>query len=84
MGYHLEATDGDLGHLQGMLIDTDTWAIRYLIINTSNWWLGHQVLIASNSIKEVSWGTFKIYVDMTQQQVKGAPLFDPDIPFNDE
>lgn len=84
MDYHLEATDGDLGHLQGMLIDTDTWAIRYLIINTSNWWLGHQVLIAPTSIKEVSWGTSKVYVDMTQQQVKGAPLFDPDIPFNDE
>jgi len=83
-GYHLEATDGDLGHLQGMLIDTDTWAIRYLIINTGNWWLGHLVLIAPQWIKEVSWVTSKIYVAMTQQQVKDAPLFDPAIPFNRE
>jgi hypothetical protein len=29
-GYQLEATDGELGHLAGMLIDTETWAIRYL------------------------------------------------------
>lgn len=83
-GYHLEAKDGDLGHLEGMLIDTDTWAIRYLIINTSNWWLGYQVLIAPQWIKEVSWETSKIYVDMTQQQVKDAPTFDPTIPFNRE
>lgn len=83
-GYHLQAKDGELGHLHGMLIDADTWAIRYLIINTSNWWLGHLVLIAPQWIKEVSWVTSKIYVDMTQQQIKDAPVFDPDIPFNRE
>ncbi|MCS6096884.1 PRC-barrel domain-containing protein [Shewanella baltica] len=81
-GYHLDAIDGELGHLQGMLIDIDTWAIRYLIINTSNWWSGHLVLIAPKWIKEVSWPTSKIYVDMTQQQVKDAPTFDPSMPFN--
>ncbi|ACK46144.1 conserved hypothetical protein [Shewanella baltica OS223] len=81
-GYHLDAIDCELGHLQGMLIDIDTWAIRYLIINTSNWWSGHLVLIAPKWIKEVSWPTSKIYVDMTQQQVKDAPTFDPSEPFN--
>lgn len=81
-GYHLDAIDGELGHLQGMLIDIDTWAIRYLIINTSNWWLGHLVLIAPKWIKEVSWPTSKIYVDMTQQQVKDAPTYDPSVPFD--
>lgn len=83
-GYHLEAQDGDLGHLQGMLIDTDTWAIRYLIINTSNWWLGHSVLIAPQWIKEVNWLTSKIYVAMTRQQIKDAPIFDPSVPFDRE
>ena len=81
-GYKLDVIDGDLGHLHGMLIDTDTWEIRYLIINTSNWWLGHLVLIAPKWIKEVSWPTSKIYVDMTQQQVKDAPTFDPSVPFS--
>ena len=45
-GYHIHAVDGELGHVQGMLVDEGSWAIRYLIVNTSNWWLGHQVLIA--------------------------------------
>lgn len=84
VGYHIEAHDGEIGHLQGMLIDADTLAIRYLIINTSNWWLGHLVLVAPPWIKEVSWLNAKIYVDMTQQQIKDAPLFDPDVPFNRE
>ncbi len=46
MTYHIQATDGDIGHVEGLLVDDQTWAIRYLIVNTSNWWMGHQVLIA--------------------------------------
>lgn len=78
INYHIEATDGGLGHLQGMLIDPENWAIRYLIINTSNWWLGHSVLVAPEWISEVSWVNSKIYVDMTQAQIKNAPHYDAD------
>lgn len=46
MGYHIKVEDGFIGHLQGMLVDEEIWAIRYLIVNTSNWWLGHEALIA--------------------------------------
>src|SRR6185312_9990521 len=53
MGYHIEASDGDIGHVENLLIDEETWAIRYLIADTSNWWLGHQVLIAPQWIRKV-------------------------------
>jgi len=45
-GYHMDATDGDIGGVSGFLVDDETWAIRYLIIDTSNWWIGRKVLIA--------------------------------------
>lgn len=82
--YHIHAADGDIGHLEGMLIDEETWAIRYLIINTSNWWLGHQVLVAPQWIKDVSWIESKIHVNLTRQEVQDAPLFDSSVPFNRE
>jgi hypothetical protein len=34
-GYHVHASDGDVGHVQGMLVDDETWAIRYLVVNTT-------------------------------------------------
>jgi hypothetical protein len=43
MRYYLHASDGDIGHVQGLIVDEKTWAIRYIIVNTSNWWLGHKV-----------------------------------------
>jgi sporulation protein YlmC with PRC-barrel domain len=77
MKYHIEASDGGIGHLQGLLLDQDTWAIRYLIVDTSNWWLGHQVLIAPQWIKNVSWPDHTVRVNLTRQAVKDAPPYDP-------
>ncbi|HEX5322482.1 MAG TPA: PRC-barrel domain-containing protein [Capsulimonadaceae bacterium] len=75
--YHIEASDGGIGHVQGLLLDEDTWAIRYLIVDTSNWWLGHQVLIAPQWIKNVSWPEHTVLVNLTRQAVKDAPPYDP-------
>ena len=75
--YHIHASDGDIGHVQGLLVDEETWAIRYIIVDTSNWWLGHQVLIAPQWIQGVSWSDAKVSVKLTRQAVKDAPPYDP-------
>ena len=75
-GYHIEAIDGELGHVQGLLVDQESWAIRYLIVNTSNWWLGHQVLVAPEWITEVSWLDRKVMIDLTRQAIQDSPPYD--------
>ncbi len=77
VGYHIHAVDGEIGHVADMLIDEQTWAIRYLVVDTSNWWLGHQVLIAPQWIKAVNWFDETVAVSMTRQAVKDAPAYDP-------
>jgi sporulation protein YlmC with PRC-barrel domain len=76
MKYHIEASDGSIGHVEGLLLDEDTWAIRYLIVDTSNWWLGHEVLIAPEWIRNVSWFDHRVSVNLTRQAVKDAPPYD--------
>ena len=75
--YFVHAVDGDIGHVSGYLIDDETWAIRYLVVDTSNWWLGHQVLIAPQWIQDVSWFDGRVSVNLTRQAVKDAPPYDP-------
>ena len=75
-GYHIHATDGDIGHVDGFLVDDRTWAIRYLIVNTSNWWLGHQALIAPTWFEDVSWVYSKVTTSLSRQEVKHAPTYD--------
>ena len=76
MKYHIEASDGGIGHVQGLLLDDDTWAIRYLIVDTSNWWLGQQVLIAPKWIQHVSWSEHMVSVNLSRQAIKEAPPYD--------
>ncbi|WP_320838379.1 PRC-barrel domain-containing protein [Zhongshania sp.] len=82
--YHIMASDGDIGHVDGMLVDEETWAIRYLIVKTSNWWIGQQVLIAPQWIKKISWSGATVSVSLSRQAVKDAPPYDPDVLLNRE
>ena len=78
MRYHMQASDGDIGHIDGLIFDDETWAIRYMIVNTSNWWLGHQVLIPPQWISAVSWHDATVSIKLTQQAIKDAPQYDPE------
>jgi len=84
VGYHIEASDGEIGHVQGLLVDEESWAIRYLVVRTSNWWLGHDVLVASQWIKGVSWAQRSVAVDLTRDALKHAPAYDPALPVGRE
>jgi hypothetical protein len=75
VGYHIDAIDGDIGHVAGMLIDERSWAIRYLLVDTSNWWGGNQVLIAPEWISRVDWASRQVTVGLTRQAVKDSPNY---------
>jgi len=74
--YYVHAKDGDIGHVDGFLLEERTWAIRYLIVNTSNWWLGHDVLIAPEWIKEINWLDSTVSIHLSRLSIKTAPPYD--------
>jgi len=80
--YRVHASNGDVGHVEDMLVDDQTWAIRYLVVNTSNWWLGHRALIAPQWIQGISWSDSKVSVKMTRQAIEGAPAYEPGAPLD--
>jgi hypothetical protein len=75
IGYRIEATDGEIGHVSGLLVDEETWAIRYMVVSTSNWWFGHQVLIAPQWINDLRWAAQLVSVHLSQQEIKTSPPF---------
>ena len=76
IGHRIHATDGEIGHVAALLVDEETWAIRYFVIDTSNWWVGHQVLVAPQWITNVSWTDQSVIVGLTRESVRTAPSFD--------
>jgi sporulation protein YlmC with PRC-barrel domain len=84
IGYYLEATDGDLGHVDDFTVDDREWAIRYMVVDTRNWWPGKKVLVSPEWIREVSWPDSRVYVDLSREGIKSAPEFDPARPLERE
>ncbi|AMJ59655.1 PRC-barrel domain-containing protein [Bosea sp. PAMC 26642] len=82
-GYHVHATDGDIGHVDNLMIDDGSWGIRYLVLDTSNWWMGKQVLMSPYAVSEISWSQEKVYLDVTRERVKASPAWDPAAMIND-
>jgi hypothetical protein len=74
-GYAIRARDGDVGKVSDFILDDETWAIRYLVIDTGGWWSGRQVLIAPLWATAVSWENQVIEMDLIRDQVKSGPEY---------
>jgi len=75
IGYHVEATDGEIGHVAGFVIDDEAWAIRYVEVATRNWLPGKKVLVSPAWIERVSWADSKIYAGLSREAIKNAPEY---------
>jgi hypothetical protein len=74
-GYHFVALDGEIGHVDDFIIDDETWAIRYLVVATKNWWPGKKVLISPKWIESVSWDAREVAIELTRETIKSAPEY---------
>jgi len=77
-GHHIQAADGEIGHVADFIIDDETWAIRYLIIDTQNWWPGKKVLVSPHWIERVSWSESKVFVNLSRETIKQSPEYTED------
>ncbi len=83
-GHHIQAVDGEIGHVEDFIIDDETWAIRYLIVNTQNWWEGKMVLVSPRWIDRISWGESKVFVNLSRAIIKQSPEYTEGSPLNRE
>jgi uncharacterized protein YrrD len=77
-GHHIQATDGEIGHVEDFVIDDETWEVRYLVIGTRNWWPGKRVLISPEWIERVSWREKAVFVNLSREAIKQSPEYTED------
>jgi hypothetical protein len=79
-GYRIEASDGEIGHVDGFVLGDETWAIRYMEVATRNWLPGKKVLVAPSWIQRVSWSDSTVFVGLSCKAIQTAPEFDKAAP----
>ena len=83
-GYHIEATDGEIGHVDGFVMEDKAWAVRYIEVATRNWWPGKKVLVSPAWIQQVSWTDSKVCVALSREAIKNSPEFVESTPITRE
>ncbi len=79
-GLVVRATDGELGTIDQLYFDDETWAIRYFTVETGNWLDGRQVLISPHSVLSTDWQNRRIDVSLSMKQVRNSPDIDTHRP----
>ena len=73
--YHVQGTDGAIGHIDDFIADDATWGVHYLVVDTSNWWFGNKVLVAPQWAHRISWEDQNVHVDLSRDAIKHSPAW---------
>jgi ADP-ribose pyrophosphatase YjhB (NUDIX family) len=81
-GYHIQATDDEIGHVEDLVVDDEVWALRYVVVDTRNWLPGRKVLVSPQWATAVDWAEEKLFVDLTTDTIKNSPEYEPLAPIS--
>jgi sporulation protein YlmC with PRC-barrel domain len=79
-GLAIHATDGNIGKVEDFYFDSESWAIRYLVVETGGWLGGRRILITPYSVLGVDWSSRRLNVSLTKRQVENSPDIDATKP----
>jgi uncharacterized protein YrrD len=80
--YRLQTTNASIGHVEDFLIDDESWAMRYIVVDTRDWRPDKHVLISPQWITLVDWAERLVTVDVTRDTVQRAPEYDSAIDYS--
>jgi sporulation protein YlmC with PRC-barrel domain len=55
MGHAIRTEEGEIGRVEDVLVDDKAWAIRYMVVDTKNWWPGKKVFVSPEWLTQATW-----------------------------
>jgi uncharacterized protein YrrD len=74
-GYHIQTSDGKIGHVTDFIMDDESWAICHLVIEAGHWFAGKQIAISPKQIERISFEESKVFVNVTKEAILQAPEY---------
>ncbi|MEO6869201.1 MAG: PRC-barrel domain-containing protein [Ginsengibacter sp.] len=80
IGYSIGATDGEIGKVKEFYFDDLTWTVRYLVVETGNWFNERKVLLSPQALLTPDWENKVIPINLTKEKIKNSPDIDTEKP----
>jgi hypothetical protein len=81
-GYHVQATDGNIGHVEDLIIEEEGWVVRYLVVATGTWLSGERVIVSPEWVEGIDWPGRMVFLTLSRDQVRHSPPYDANQPVN--
>jgi hypothetical protein len=72
-GYHLRASDGEIGHVCDFMMDDQDWTIGQLVIKTGHRLSGREVQMPANKVDRISYEESTVFTNLTGECVEQSP-----------
>ena len=79
-GYHLHASDGNIGHVADFMMDDATWTVRQLVVKTGHRLTGREVQVPTGKVDRISYTESTVFVNMLGEAVEQCPAYQPAAP----
>jgi len=80
LGSSVYAKNTLIGKVEDFYFDDQSWAIRYMIVNTGGWLAGKQVLVSPLGIQSGDSDHRRIELNMSPEQVQHSPSINSEMP----
>lgn len=78
LSYSIQAIDAKIGHVEDFIVDEETWIIRYLVIDTSNWLpASRKVIISPAWVEDIDWADGNVELVVPSEKIEKSPEYDP-------
>jgi hypothetical protein len=72
-GYHLQASDGMIGHVCDFMMDDQSWAIGQLVIKTGHRLSGKEVQVPTSQVDRIDYDKSTVFIKLTSEAVEHSP-----------
>ncbi|MFA5262726.1 MAG: PRC-barrel domain-containing protein [Opitutaceae bacterium] len=69
-GYTIQTADGTIGSVNDFMVDSKSWMIRELAVETGHWYSGKEILISPGKIDRISYEESKVFVSLTMADIQ--------------
>lgn len=71
-GYRIQASDGAIGTVSGLMVDEKNWEIGELAVEAGHWYAGKEVLIPTGQVKRISYEESTVFVSLIRADIRGT------------
>ena len=74
-GYKISAEDKHFGEVEDLIVDTESWDVRYLVVDTITFWPGNAVILAPQWVDSIDREEKQFKIKLTRKQIKSSPKY---------